>query len=335
MSAAEHETAAAEHETAAAAAPDRPREAPSPKPVVVGYDGSPASSAAVDWAAAAAARRHTTLQVLTAVDYSSVPVWPGASTEYLRDVAMDQARSVADEGVSRALSVGAGVQASSVPAAGGAAGALVEASRAASLLVLGRAEHGAFTSALLGARSLTVIAHARCPVMLVPTGPVLPPGPGHPVVVGVDGSPAAASALAFAADVAAGWGAPLTVMSVWQVPSSETWARAYWDAAPQDSGLHNAKRQRAEQVVQEAVTPVQRGAPRRGRHRPGGRGPGGSGAGRRLGRRGRRGRRLTRSRWLHRHAAGLGQPRRPARGAWPGRRDPAQALTRTSRATTS
>jgi nucleotide-binding universal stress UspA family protein len=263
MSAAEHKTAAAEHEaaateqeTAAAAAPDRPREAPSPKPVVVGYDGSPASSAAVDWAAAAAARRNTTLQVLTAVDYASVPVWPGASTEYLRDVAMDQARSVADEGVSRALSVGAGVQASSVPAAGGAAGALVEASRAASLLVLGRAEHGAFTSALLGARSLTVIAHACCPVMLVPTGPVLPPGPGHPVVVGVDGSPAATSALAFAADVAAGWGAPLTVMSVWQVPSSETWARAYWDAAPQDSGLHNAKRQRAEQVVQEAVNRV-------------------------------------------------------------------------------
>ena len=28
-------------------------------------------------------------------------------------------------------------------------------------------------------------------------------------------------------------------MSVWQVPSSETWARAYWDAAPQDSGLHS------------------------------------------------------------------------------------------------
>ena len=179
---------AAEQEPADAPAPDRPREAQSPKPVVVGYDGSPSASAAVDWAAAAAAQSHTGVRVLTAVDYSSVPVWPGASTEYLRDVALERATAVADEGVSRALSVGPGVQASSFPATGGAAGALVEASRQASLLVLGRAEHGAFTSALLGARSLTVIAHAVCPVVLVPTGPALPPGPGRPVVVGVDGS---------------------------------------------------------------------------------------------------------------------------------------------------
>jgi len=245
---------AAEHDTATVTG--RPREALSPKPVVVGYDGSPTASAAVDWAAAAAAQRHTSLQVLTAVDYSTVPVWPGASTEYLRDVAMDQARAMADEGVSRAVSASAGVQAVSFPAAGGAAGAMVEASRRAGLLVLGRAEHGAFTSALLGARSLTVIAHACCPVVLVPTGPVLPPGPGRPVVVGVDGSPAATAALGFAADFADSWGAPLSVLSVWQVPSSETWARAYWDAAQQDSGLHSAKRERTEQVVREAVSLV-------------------------------------------------------------------------------
>jgi nucleotide-binding universal stress UspA family protein len=245
---------AAEHDTATV--PDRPREALSPKPVVVGYDGSPSASAAVDWAAAAAAQRHTTLQVLTAVDYSAVPVWPGASTEYLRDVAMDQARAVADEGVSRAVSASAGVQAVSFPAAGGAAGAMVEASRRASLLVLGRAEHGAFTSALLGARSLTVIAHARCPVVLVPTGPVLTPGPGRPVVIGVDGSPAATAALGFAAEFADSWGAALSVLSVWQVPSSETWARAYWDAAQEDSGLHSAKRDRAKQILDEAVSLV-------------------------------------------------------------------------------
>ena len=171
---------AAEHEPADAPASDRPRETQSPKPVVVGYDGSPSASAAVDWAAAAAAQSHTGVRVLTAVDYSSVPVWPGATTEHLRDVALERATAVADEGVSRALSVGPGVQASSFPATGGAAGALVEASRQASLLVLGRAEHGAFTSALLGARSLTVIAHACCPVVLVPTGPALPPDPAAP-----------------------------------------------------------------------------------------------------------------------------------------------------------
>ena len=245
---------AAEHDTATAT--DRPREAVSPKPVVVGYDGSPSASAAVDWAAAAAVQWHTSLQVLTAVDYSAVPVRPGASAEHLRDVAMDQARSVAEEGVSRAVSAAAGVHAVSSPAAGGAAGAMVEASRRASLLLLGRAEHGAFTSALLGARSLTVIAHARCPVVLVPTGPVLTPGPGRPVVIGVDGSPAATAALGFAAGFADSWGAPLSVLSVWQVPSSETWARAYWDAAQDDSGLHSAKRERAEQILREAVSLV-------------------------------------------------------------------------------
>jgi nucleotide-binding universal stress UspA family protein len=80
-------------------------------------------------------------------------------------------------------------------------------------------------------------------------------------VVGVDGSLAGASAVTFAADLAATWKAPLTVVSVWQVPASETWARAYWDAAPHDAGLHSAKRERAEQVVAEAVGAVQASHP--------------------------------------------------------------------------
>ena len=96
---------AAEHEPADAPASDRPRETQSPKPVVVGYDGSPSASAAVDWAAARRGAAHTGVRVLTAVDYSSVPVWPGATTEHLRDVALERATAVADEGVSRALSV--------------------------------------------------------------------------------------------------------------------------------------------------------------------------------------------------------------------------------------
>ena len=128
--------------------------------------------------------------------------------------------------------------------------------------MLGRAEHGAFTSALLGARSLTVIAHACCPVVLVPTGPVLPPGPGRPVVIGVDGSPAATAAPASRPTFAAAWEAPLTVhLGLAGALQRDVGPRLLGRGARTTAGLHSAKRERAEQVVAEAVGLVQASHP--------------------------------------------------------------------------
>jgi nucleotide-binding universal stress UspA family protein len=52
---------------------------------------------------------------------------------------------------------------------GNPARALLAASEDADLLVVGSRGHGAFVGALLGSVSHQVVAHARCPVVVVPT----------------------------------------------------------------------------------------------------------------------------------------------------------------------
>lgn len=55
-------------------------------------------------------------------------------------------------------------------------------------------------------------------------------GSEHPVVVGVDGSLAGDRALDAAADIAAHAGAPLRIISAWEMWAEDTWASASWES---------------------------------------------------------------------------------------------------------
>jgi nucleotide-binding universal stress UspA family protein len=73
---------------------------------------------------------------------------------------------------------------------------LVERSRGAALLVVGRRGRGAVRSLLLGSVSLHCAGHAHSPLAVVPVDAVTDQHPARGrVVVGVDGSPASAAAL--------------------------------------------------------------------------------------------------------------------------------------------
>lgn len=93
---------------------------------------------------------------------------------------------------------------------------LAERSGAASILVLGSDGDGSVGGLRVGPVALELLDGARCPVAVVrglePGGP--PPGQG-PVVVGVDGSPAAAVALDLGAGLADGLGTPLVAVHTW------------------------------------------------------------------------------------------------------------------------
>jgi nucleotide-binding universal stress UspA family protein len=107
--------------------------------------------------------------------------------------------------------------------AGSAAGALVELSSDACLVVVGGRGAGGFAGLALGSVAAQVVRHAHAPVVVVRPpvvgtaveAPCQPAPHLAPIVVGVDGSATSATALEFAFDEAAARGVPLIAIYAW------------------------------------------------------------------------------------------------------------------------
>ncbi|MGH3517829.1 MAG: universal stress protein [Haloechinothrix sp.] len=190
-------------------------------PVVVGVDGSDSALQAVRWAASEAARHHTRLRIVHAI---GVPdFFPGGaispSTELFHLLERDAETVLRDAGeAARAAAPGLPVVAESTTDA--PVVALIEESKAASSVVLGRSGRGAFTGALLGSTTVALAAHAHCPVVAV-RGSGAPPEGAAPVAVGVDGSALSEQALGCAFAQAAFRDVPLVAVHAWDDGDSE------------------------------------------------------------------------------------------------------------------
>ncbi len=162
--------------------------------VVAGYDGSPGSQEALDWAVSEARARGLALTVCHVLRPQRVALGAAAV-----DLVRQYGEQVVAGGVQRAqrsMPPGA-VQALLV--SGSPAGVLCELSESADLVVLGSRGRGGLAGLLLGSLSLKVAAHASGAVVVVRGH--WRPVPGHaplPVVVGGDGSAASQPAVAFA-----------------------------------------------------------------------------------------------------------------------------------------
>jgi nucleotide-binding universal stress UspA family protein len=214
--------------------------------IVVGYDGSRPAEHALDWAAAEAAHRGVPLTVATGLDVTGLVAGADAA---LSSGDAGGLVAVAREGVARARNVAAGLDVREVARPDGAAGLLVELSCWAELVVVGTRGHSEVSGALLGSVAFAVSAHARCPVAVVQGEGHVRPGPGRPVLVGVDGSVESLAALEYAADVAAHAGAALTVVTVWRCNTADRWVAAY--AA--DVDVVAETRARAGEIAEEAA----------------------------------------------------------------------------------
>jgi nucleotide-binding universal stress UspA family protein len=186
--------------------------------VVVGYDGSESAHGAVVWAAEDAAQRNRALTVVSAVDYAGLGLrGPAAMGRlWLRD-ARERVALIACEGaeLGRASVPGRPLhEVRSIGEVGRPVCILVEQSRTADLLVVGLGARSALAVAL-GSVAEPVATLARCPVVVVGRGTTSHPGPDHPVVVGIDGSLAALSAVDTAAGIAVTTGAPLRIVGAW------------------------------------------------------------------------------------------------------------------------
>jgi nucleotide-binding universal stress UspA family protein len=224
--------------------------------IVVGYDGSAQATDGLEWAAVEAARSGRQLTVLYVVDYGRFAVGGGNSggvgwATYLAD---DSAKLLVDRGVERARQAAPDVQVSGEAKVGRPIGALVEASSAADLMVVGTRGHGELVDVALGSVAATVATHARCPVVIVRGGAAVMPDPAHPVVVGVDGSPASLAALVYAAETAENASAPLVVVCAWNdVARFAGWVSVDTRVVIDRDHLLDAERGSAREILQTAV----------------------------------------------------------------------------------
>ncbi|OII26065.1 universal stress protein [Frigoribacterium sp. MCBA15_019] len=135
------------------------------RPVLVGYDGSPAAGAALDRAIVMARALDVPLHVISAWQYPTIyggyPTlgWtPEEDMQIITDAALqDRFGTHTPDWVSSSMRQG------------GAAHVLIEASRTAQMLVVGSRGHGGFVGLLLGSVSSACAEHGQCPVLVMHT----------------------------------------------------------------------------------------------------------------------------------------------------------------------
>ena len=131
-------------------------------PVVVGVDGSPGSEQLVGWAFDHASRHGLALEV---VHCYAIPVYPGV-VPYVPPVEITEATAAFEDRVVHEVLAGWGerypdVAVTTAVQHGRPAPALIEASRRASLTVVGSRGRGAFLGMLLGSTSQSLLQHAH------------------------------------------------------------------------------------------------------------------------------------------------------------------------------
>ena len=133
--------------------------------VVVGVDGSEGGERALRWAVREAAHRPgATVRAVTAYSVDG----PEAPSMWYREQCQTNAQDVLGAQIVRALGDNPRVPVTTHVVQGAAVEVLLDAARAADLLVLGSHGHGRIFHAVLGSVADACVRGATCPVLIVP-----------------------------------------------------------------------------------------------------------------------------------------------------------------------
>jgi len=136
--------------------------------IVVGVDGSDASSAALGWARREAARHEAVLEVVSAWSYPFLAMIPQPDKPPTPDSLIEQTTAMARRMLDKVEAEQGGTVETHIRAEQGApAQVLLRLAEGADLLVVGARGLGGFSGLLLGSVSHQCVQHAPCPVVVV------------------------------------------------------------------------------------------------------------------------------------------------------------------------
>ncbi|MGB3829137.1 MAG: universal stress protein [Ornithinimicrobium sp.] len=223
-------------------------------PVVVGYDGSSPSEAALQWGSRVAECRGLGLVVVHAAERMTYAQDAGSGVWKAEDVVAD-AREVAGHGRDTVLEKFPDLGVEAVGSLSSAQMALGELSTHASMVVLGSHGRSREGTLLLGSTAYAIAGYARCPVVIVRDGASELPGPDRPVVAGVDVSGSSDRAVDAAVAMAREWSAPLLLATAWlpAPPHQHNRGPRGYDSAEDASQAYEGRAQQANQEALERV----------------------------------------------------------------------------------
>jgi nucleotide-binding universal stress UspA family protein len=213
--------------------------------IVVAADGSPASDAAICWAARDAAMRSIPLTVVHAV-VTPMATWPPVPYPDSLLVGLeDEGRKIVAHAVKIAeesMPIDQKVTITSQLVYSTPALTLIKMSKDAELVVVGSSGRGLLARGVLGSVSASVVRHAECPVAVIRDEDPLMPDPQHaPVLVGIDGSPASELATAIAFDEASRRGVDLLALHAWSDVAVMDISGLDWSAVETEAELSLAE----------------------------------------------------------------------------------------------
>jgi len=200
--------------------PDPEHQPGTPRGIIVGVDGSAPSIVAADWAAQEAAMHKLPLTLVHVLAPPVMMPWPGTPmVPSFSAWQQDHGQEIISEAVKvveEAVKNSGGIEVKPELITGTAVPTLVDLTKDAHMVVVGRRGLGVVGRALLGSVSAGLVHHSHCPVAVIhdEDSPAATPARA-PVVVGIDGSPASEAATAIAFDEASRRGVDLIAVHAW------------------------------------------------------------------------------------------------------------------------